>query len=279
MSQTTLEQIRNHLNTAGIAFREVEHEPTRTSEESAAARGEALGVGAKALLLKTDKLFGLFVLPADCKLDSAAIRRHLGARKTRFATTEELHELTGLVPGAVPPFGAPILPFELYADESVGVEFDKLAFNAGSLKHSIIMTASDWAAVARPKRFRFAKKPMRSPRQTVEAWVKAFNSADVERIASLYSEDAINHQIVQAPVEGREAIRAMFQDEFEAAEMTCIVENIFTDGEWSILEWRDPLGLRGCGFFNVKNGLICFQRGYWDRLSFLRQHKLPIPQE
>ena len=157
MSQNTLEKIRNHLNAAGIAFHEIEHAPTRTSEESAAARGEDLSVGAKALLLRTDGLFRLFVLPADCKLDSAAIRRHLGVRKTRFATVDELSDLVGLVPGAVPPFGEPILPFELYADESVGVVTDKVAFNAGSLTNSIIMAASDWERLARPNRFRFAK--------------------------------------------------------------------------------------------------------------------------
>jgi Ala-tRNA(Pro) deacylase len=158
MSNNTLEKIRNHLNAAGIQHREVQHEPTRTSEESAAARGEPLSVGAKALLLRTDDVFRLFVLAADRKLDSNAIRRHLGVRKTRFATVEELDQLVGLVPGAVPPFGEPILPFELYADELVGVENDKVAFNAGSLTHSIIMAASDWAAIARPRRFRFAKE-------------------------------------------------------------------------------------------------------------------------
>jgi Ala-tRNA(Pro) deacylase len=158
MPQSTLEQIRIHLNAAGVAFREVEHEPTRTSEESAAARGEELSVGAKALLLRTDDLFRLFVLPADRKLDSAAIRRQLGARKTRFATVEELHDLVGLVPGAVPPFGKPILPFELYADEALGAKTDKVAFNAGSLTNSIIMAASDWMTVARPNLFRFVKE-------------------------------------------------------------------------------------------------------------------------
>jgi Ala-tRNA(Pro) deacylase len=157
MSRKTLEKIRNHLNAAGIQFREVQHEPTRTSEESAAARGEELRVGAKALILRTDGVFQLFVLPADRKLDSSAIRRQLGVRKTRFATIEELNELIGLIPGAVPPFGEPILPFTLYADESVGVETDKVAFNAGLLTHSIIMSASDWATIARPIRFRFAK--------------------------------------------------------------------------------------------------------------------------
>ena len=157
MSQTTLEQIRAYLKAKNIAFREVEHEPTRTSEESAAARGEELNVGAKALLLRTDGVFRLFVLPADRKLNSTAIRRQLGVRKTRFATFEELHQLTGLVPGAVPPFGKPILPFDIYADESVGIETDRVAFNAGSLSHSIIMSASDWVTVAKPIRFKFVK--------------------------------------------------------------------------------------------------------------------------
>jgi len=46
----------------------------------------------------------------------------------------------------------------------------------------------------------------------------------------------------------------MFQDEFSQAEMTCIIETIFEDGEWAILEWKDPLGLRGCGFFHVIDG-------------------------
>jgi len=157
MSRSILEKIRNQLNDAGIAYKEVQHQPTRTSEASAAARGEAINVGAKALLLRTDKVFRLFVLPAHRKLDSTAIRRYFGIRKMRFATVEELDKLVGLVPGAVPPFGEPILPFELYADESLGVEIDKVAFNAGLLTHSIIMTASDWSDIARPKRFRFAK--------------------------------------------------------------------------------------------------------------------------
>jgi len=157
MSTKILDNIRNYLGNADIDYREVHHEPTRTSEESAAARGEPLGVGAKALLLRTDDVFRLFVLPADRKLDSNAVRRHLGVRKTRFASIEELDELVGLVPGAVPPFGEPILPFELYADESVGVEHGRVAFNAGSLTDSIIMSATDWAEMAHPRRFRFAK--------------------------------------------------------------------------------------------------------------------------
>ena len=116
------------------------------------------------------------------------------------------------------------------------------------------------------------------PRELVQAWVAAFNRADVDALAAFYAEDAINHQVAESPVRGREAIRRMFADGFANATMVCIPENLFEDGEWAILEWRDPLGLRGCGFFHVAGGQIVFQRGYWDKLSFLRQQGLPLPR-
>ncbi len=111
-----------------------------------------------------------------------------------------------------------------------------------------------------------------TPKQIVEAWVAAFNRRDVDALAAFYAEDAVNHQVAEEPVRGRAAIREMFAAGFAAAEMVCIVENLFEDGEWAMLEWRDPLGLRGCGFFHVRDDEIIFQRGYWDKLSFLRAH-------
>jgi len=116
------------------------------------------------------------------------------------------------------------------------------------------------------------------PRELVQLWVDAFNRADVATLAAMYSENATNHQVAERPVVGRAAIRHMFANEFARAKMVCIIENIFQDGEWAILEWRDPLGLRGCGFFHVVNDQIEFQRGYWDKLSFLRLHGLSIPE-
>lgn len=115
-----------------------------------------------------------------------------------------------------------------------------------------------------------------TPKQVLANFVDAFNRADADALAALYHDDAVNHQVANEPVVGREAILSMFQAEFKAAKMVCIVENMFEDGQWAIMEWRDPLGLRGCGFFHVVNGKIAFQRGYWDKLSFLKQNGLPI---
>lgn len=116
-------------------------------------------------------------------------------------------------------------------------------------------------------------------KELVEKWIEIFNEGNADKIAELYHPDAINHQVVDDPIKGKDAIREMFVTEFSTADMTCIPENIFEDGDWAILEWKDPLGLRGCGFFQVIDGKIKFQRGYWDKLSFLRIHNLPIPRE
>ncbi len=120
--------------------------------------------------------------------------------------------------------------------------------------------------------------PMR-PKEVLQQFVEAFNRTDVEKLVSLYHEEAINHQVAEEPVQGHDAIRKMFVESFANASMTCIVENMFEDGEWAIMEWRDPQGLRGCGFFHVIDSKIVFQRGYWDKLTFLRQQGLPIPGE
>lgn len=116
-----------------------------------------------------------------------------------------------------------------------------------------------------------------SPKVIVKAWIEAFNRGDAAALAALYAENAINHQVAERPVEGRDAIGAMFAAEFASARMICIPDNLFEDGEWAILEWSDPLGLRGCGFFHILDGKIAFQRGYWDKLSFLRLHGMPLP--
>src|SRR5215208_595737 len=148
MADEVLEKVREVLSGESVTYREIRHEPTHTSEESARVRGESLAVGAKALLLKTDDVFRLFVLPADLQLVAKRVKQELKIRSVRFASREELLDLTGLVPGSVPPFGYPVLPFELYGDAAIGSVEDKVAFNAGSLTLSIVMKASDWKVVA-----------------------------------------------------------------------------------------------------------------------------------
>jgi Ala-tRNA(Pro) deacylase len=144
------------LDSHGIVGRWVDHEPTLTSVDSARARGEPLEVGGKALLLRVDDRFGLYVFSAARKLDNTAIRKYFGTRNTRFATREELWQATGLVSGSVPPFGEPVLPFALHADPSI-VAQPRIAFNAGLLTRSCVVATSDWQALAKPIVFEFSQ--------------------------------------------------------------------------------------------------------------------------
>ena len=152
---SVFEEICTYLTKHGIDYRTVHHEPTMTSEESAKARGEDVSIGGKAIVMKIDERFILFVLSAALKIDSKKIKQHFSAKSIRFASKEELIALTGLVPGSVPPFGRPILNLELYLDPSV-LRNDRIAFNAGTLTDSIIMNTTDYRKVADAVVFEFS---------------------------------------------------------------------------------------------------------------------------
>lgn len=45
------------------------------------------------------------------------------------------------------------------------------------------------------------------PKEVLCQWVDAFNNADIETISELYDDNAINHQVANEPVVGKEAIK------------------------------------------------------------------------
>lgn len=109
-------------------------------------------------------------------------------------------------------------------------------------------------------------------RQTVERWVELFNSADAKAISELYADDAVNHQTPLAPVVGRALIEEFHRDTFAAEGLTCTPVNLVVEDEWAALEWIDPDGFRGSGFFQVREGKIIHQRGYWDSVQLSEAH-------
>ena len=112
-------------------------------------------IGGKALAMKVGEDFRLFVLSAAGKIDSSPIKAHFNVKKSRFASPDELLRLTGLVPGSIPPFGKPLLPFDVFVDQSI-LDNERIAFNAGSLTDSIIMSVDDYLRIARPTVFAFS---------------------------------------------------------------------------------------------------------------------------
>jgi Ala-tRNA(Pro) deacylase len=151
------EKIVSCLQENEISFKSVHHIETYTSEESAKERGEDISIGGKAILMKIEGEFVLLVISASHRIDTKKVKKFFNAKNTRFATVDELKDLTGLVPGSLPPFGNPILSFNLYVDKSI-IANKKIAFNAGSLTDSIIMSVSDYIKIANPTVFDFSKE-------------------------------------------------------------------------------------------------------------------------
>jgi Ala-tRNA(Pro) deacylase len=144
------------LREAGVAFEILEHAPVRTSPEAARVRGTRLEQGAKALVVRAEDRFVHCVLPAHLKVDNAALRAIVGARQLRFATRQELHELTGCEPGAVPPFGN-FFGLPVLLDEALCAN-ERVAFNAGSTAVSITMRGADLVRVCAATVCRFATR-------------------------------------------------------------------------------------------------------------------------
>ena len=135
---SVFERIEEKLNTAGIEFNVMHHEPVFTSEQAAAIRGVSLSSGAKALVVKAGDKFIMLVVPADRKLDSKKARTSLGVKAIRFATADEVLELTSLKPGSIPPFGS-LFNLPTYVDPALA-ENPEINFNAGDHAISIRMS-------------------------------------------------------------------------------------------------------------------------------------------
>lgn len=139
-------KIAAHLAERGILFERIEHEPVTTSEAAAGARGSRLEQGAKALIVKADERYHHLIISAAQRVDNTKLRRILGARRVRFATAEELRQLTGCLPGAVPPFGN-LFGIPVLMDDALLAE-ETVYFNCGSHTLSLRMRRADLQAAA-----------------------------------------------------------------------------------------------------------------------------------
>ncbi len=155
MPPSIFDLLESLLKQHSITFQVLRHEPVYTSEEAARIRGTPLASGAKALIVKGEDGFVMFVVPADRKLDSYAVRRAKGWKKLRFATREEVLELTGLTPGSIPPFGS-LFGLPTHCDERLG-DNDVINFNAGDHGISVSMRYAGYLVVERPELGKFAE--------------------------------------------------------------------------------------------------------------------------
>ncbi len=152
----TVFKITDLLSQNGCWFETFEHEPVRTSEESARVRtGYSLKQAAKAMIIRvklseSEKRFAMLVFPADWRFDNEKVRNLFGAKDIRLATEEEVSQLTGGVQaGGVPPFGN-LFGLEVVTDPKL-FENEKIIFNAGDRRFSVAIKSEDFRRLVSPR--------------------------------------------------------------------------------------------------------------------------------
>ena len=149
MSDSVFNRLERLLTSRNLAFSVTRHEPVYTSEEAAAVRGVPLSTGAKALICKAEEQFIMFVIPADRRLSSKLVRKLYGWRRLRFANRQEVFDLAGLTPGAIPPFGS-LFKLPTFCDKRLSKN-TTINFNAGDHTISVSMRYVDYLDTERPE--------------------------------------------------------------------------------------------------------------------------------
>jgi len=147
--------IQNLLKDNHFWYETFEHEPVRTSEEAAQLRhGYTIEQGTKSLIVRVKppgkKMFVMIVVPGNAKFDEQKVRTLYNSKDVRFATAEEVFQITdGVLPGGVPPLGN-LFNLEVVVDPSV-FNNEKIIFNAGDKSFSIAMKSTDYKTLVKPQ--------------------------------------------------------------------------------------------------------------------------------
>lgn len=97
----------------------------------------------------------MLVIPANLRFDNKKVKEILSAKDIRFATEDEVVQVTnGVLPGGVPPFGS-IFNLEVIVDSKL-FDNEKIIFNAGDRSFSIGMFSKDYLKIEKPRIESFA---------------------------------------------------------------------------------------------------------------------------
>lgn len=150
-----VKKIKTLLEDNHCRYEVFEHAPVRTSKEAAALRPDyTLEQGAKALIVRVkpapeDRKFVMLIMRASDRFDDEKVKRLLTIKDIRFATEDEIKEITdGVLPGGVPPSGN-LFNLPVYADEKLFTN-EKIIFNAGDRSVSIAMKSEDYKKLVKP---------------------------------------------------------------------------------------------------------------------------------
>jgi len=99
-------QVYDKLDSLGVEYSVIEHEPVYTAADLESIKDRAHGVHCKNLFFrnaKGDKYY-LVSCTDDAQVDVKALKDKLGSTRLSFASAERLEKVLNLLPGSVNPF-------------------------------------------------------------------------------------------------------------------------------------------------------------------------------
>jgi Ala-tRNA(Pro) deacylase len=150
------QRLREFLDTNRVKYIKIEHSPAYTAQEIAATAhipGKEL---AKSVIIQLDGEMVMAVMPADHRINFDRLKEVSGASNVTLADESDFGDLfPDCSLGAMPPFGN-LYGMDVLVDESLA-EGDEIAFNACTHTELIRLSYRDFAALVKPKVFRFTR--------------------------------------------------------------------------------------------------------------------------
>ena len=145
---TIAPKLREYLEEVKADYDVVEHQPTKSSLETAAASSVPAERVAKAVLLDTDDDYLLAVLPSDRRVELSELRSELG-HKPRLASEDEIKGVfDDCDVGALPAIGYGV---KTIVDDAIGQQPD-VYFEAGDHASLVHMKHDEFSRMMRGAR-------------------------------------------------------------------------------------------------------------------------------
>jgi len=145
---TIAPKLRQYLDDVKADYDVIEHQPTKSSLETATASSVPAEQVAKAVLLDTDEDYLLAILPSDRRVELSELRSELG-HKPRLASEEEIKQLfSDCDTGAIPPAGYGV---KAIVDDAIEQQPD-VYFEAGDHASLVHMKHDDFSRMMRGAR-------------------------------------------------------------------------------------------------------------------------------
>ena len=139
--------VEETLNSLGISFEIVEHEPALTTEQADRFIEGIEGVRTKTMFLTNNKktAYYLLIMDDNKRLDMEAFGEIVESKRIKMASSESLYEKMMLPPGIVSPFGLlnnQEKDIRVFIDREI-IDEDRMSFHPNTNEKTIFIKTAD----------------------------------------------------------------------------------------------------------------------------------------